>query len=388
MRQCVLHIGMNKTGSSSIQRYFSSIQEIPGWKYIRVNNAVSQSLPFYCMFDINPARHNSLQRHGIDNNRAHMLGAKWKLSLSRSLSAINQENIIISGEGINKIYAAGIADLQNYLRHFFDRIRVVGYVRHPSEYLASAFQQRLKDRKIDLCELDSVWPNYRERFEKFDTEFGIENVELVKYSRDAFPGQCVIADFCMRIGCQMPTPFNERYNKSLSREAIGILYAHRKYGQQYAPGPETMNKNRAVVTALREVGYRKFSLGGNLINQVLNRYRDDVVWMEDRLGESLSEYIDSVAATVSDENALLGINRHDCVVFIKSFQAQTGLSVNSRLPCKTTLDAEVVADIVESCYQAYSESHNHIPRSTLVDSMVEKGRWLVKLLSSLRESLK
>ena len=122
----------------------------------------------------------------------------------------------------------------------------------------------------------------------FDDVFGRANVHLWKFDPKSFVGKCVVQDFCSRLGIAFPKDRIVRVNESLSREAVALLFAYRKYGR--ALGSTAMNgpENQRLVAQLRKIGGSKFRLSAEAVRPILDRNREDIEWMEKRLGPEVS----------------------------------------------------------------------------------------------------
>jgi len=189
----IIHAGMHKTGSTSIQHTFNKLDgdrvDIPPRRGVDCN------IWFYELF-VRPAEFPEIRAQKI---------AKYRLflrTLERRRSGRALRPLLISGEGMSydhKRAEKGLIAMAEYLReHSGEDVRVIAYVRPPRSFMSSWFQQKsrgtIRNFMIDpdarrwQTVPNAYWPRYRVRFEKFDTIFGRENVTLKPFQRERLEG--------------------------------------------------------------------------------------------------------------------------------------------------------------------------------------------------------
>ena len=279
---------MHKTGTSSIQASLYGSPAGPGYRYA----------------DLGRANHSAIICAAMQPGQSDGLGGSPALAqLRRELHANAAATIVISGEGICRLDADQLRALRDVLSEYVDSVKVVAYVRPPLGYIESAFQQRLKSNDLDLMDALDSYPRYRMRFEKFDRVFGRENVELWKFDPHGFPLNCVVRDFCSRLEIDLPAERIVRVNDGLSRQAIALLYAYRKFGRNGADPILSKRIERYLVDRLTEVRGPKLRFAVAMLGSVLEDNAADIQWMEDRLGASLAEEIcDEPTAIATEED--------------------------------------------------------------------------------------
>ena len=287
MTRCIIHIGMHKTGSTSIQASLNRLAD-SRFLYADLGPEPNHSIPLCVLFSSDPARCTSnkpSKRHlGTDP-------AYWSLVRNRLDAAIGRcgdRTLLISGEDICSLARSDLAGLHRYFGARFDRVEVVAYVRSPAAYLASVFQQRVKG---DLDEFNpaAMLRGYEETFGKFDELFGRANVHLWKFDPARFPGGCVVQDFCARLGIHLPRGRVKRANDSLPRPALDLLYCYRKFGKPHGSEDMPAGEAQRLGRVLSALGTDKLRFAPELVQPILERHRADIQWMEERLGVSLDE---------------------------------------------------------------------------------------------------
>ena len=284
-RLCIIHIGMPKTGSSSIQKTLNKQLKDPGTVYIPFANdnhgGVICTL-FGGQQHINRFHNDkSVEEINIYKRNARRL-------LINTINSSDASKFIISGEAIQTLDKYHLIDLKHFMDKLFDNVKIVAYVRPPYSYISSAFQQFLKTHSTDIT-IERAYPNYKKRFGKFYTVFGSENLHLWKFDPKKFPQNNVVLDFCKKLDIDFANIKTIKKNESLSKEAIKILYSYRK--SQVTNSFYNKQKDKLIVYQLQNIGTTKFRFSPLIINPILQKYKEDIEWMERRLGEPLLEKI-------------------------------------------------------------------------------------------------
>jgi hypothetical protein len=300
----VIHFGMHKTGTSSIQESFFQNLKDPRFHYVNFGMA-NASKSISTAFRINPARYSHYVKSGTSAAQLQKLKAKALQRLDAEIAHSNDRTLILSGENIGQLSETEIGDLRNFLIRKGKSVSAIAYVRKPKEYMESAFQQRVKGGTQEL-DFDKLYPRYFSRFNKFDAVFGRESVILRIFDPKIFSGNCVIQDFCEQLGVKFLPEDVIRVNDALSLPALSLLYAYRKFGPGFGVGPRVVHENKLLVDRLRTLPGPKLRFHSSVVEPVIKKYRSDIAWMQDRLGGSLDEdlYKDDNSAVRSEEDVL------------------------------------------------------------------------------------
>jgi hypothetical protein len=155
---------------------------------------------------------------------------------------------------------------------------------------------------VDRFDIERQYRSYRLKLGKFDEIFSRERVQVWKFDVRSFPDGCAVRDFCQRLGIDLSSARVVRLNDSLPRQAVSLLYTYYKLGPKGAtamPGPKLLKR-------LTAMGNEPFRISADVIKPILEKHREDITWMEARLGQSLHEEIgDHQAGDVRDESDLL-----------------------------------------------------------------------------------
>jgi hypothetical protein len=307
MRTCFVHIGMHKAGSTAIQTAFAGYDD--GKTAVLRIGKPNHTWPILMMFSSQPdyAARRSGQR--INNLQSHVQGLR-KTIIAQFKA--RQSNYVISGEGLSMGLAFDeISNLKSFLAEWFDDIRVIVYIRDPSSYMRSAFQQSAKSSAVAFS-LDRFKPRYRERIADWITVFGRNNVDAVLFDRRGFDQGSVLHDFAHRIGADVARIGRPSGNESLKAEGFALTYAARGSLASGQLGSMQWVKLRADLYMSREYGKLEFDFSDDAYENALETQKDDIAWAEQLLQREFPPRARPVGAIVlgSDDDILR--YAHDC----------------------------------------------------------------------------
>jgi hypothetical protein len=301
--KCIIHIGMHKTGSTSIQKSLQGFAD-DHFVYANLSQDGNHSLAVFSAFAPNPERHHLHRSGGRTGDSVRAYIDRVLDDLDASISAADGRTLLISGEDIGYLPTSSLRKLNEYLYARVDDVAIMGYVRSPAAYMSSHFQQVTKNASIDTFDPGWLYRSYQKSFEKFDDIFGRENVHLWKFDPEAFPNGCVVQDFCARAGITLPQRAIVRFAESLSRQAASALYTYAKLGEAY--GSKALSGKEGVKLGHLIGGKEKFRLSPTVVHPVLEANRADITWMEARLQASLEENLgEHRPGDIRDESDLL-----------------------------------------------------------------------------------
>jgi hypothetical protein len=278
---------MMKTGTSSIQQSLAGFADNKFVWYSdragRLNHTASicSILGLVKPTDRRGNHGNTRLEHGPD--------LRAQKALDDILGMLGQRKLIFSGEAIPFLAASEIRELGDYFTgRGVDDVKVVAYVRSPASYITSV-SRATKGGGLRSLRIERLATNYRNRFEKFDQVFGRANVSFWKFDPPTFPVGCVVQDFCAKLGIDPPLDRIVRLNESLSREAVALLFTYHKEGEHLGSRAMTAGERSRLVERLSGIGNSRFRFSPDLLRPFLQNNRDDIEWMEERLGASLYE---------------------------------------------------------------------------------------------------
>lgn len=233
MIPCWLHLGMPKTGSSSIQETLYYELEDSGFVYCgfgEINGTFAMSsLAGYQSYIA------SIRQIGEGGPgrlfRRRMLG-RFQRSLAQARA--RGAALIISSEFTYGWRPDQHHWLQQFARDHRLDLRIVMYLRPPLDWIASALSEEVKyARSVThpaLTDLLNRWLGWQLDFSaRIDTlaeVYGPEALVIRPFLRSQLLDGCVVRDFCRVVGIrQLPDTIHRR-NESLSLEASQCLHLH------------------------------------------------------------------------------------------------------------------------------------------------------------------
>lgn len=304
MSRLIIHFGMHKTGSSSIQEFLFRHLADPRFRYIDLG-AANSSGKIATAFMEEPHTYHAHQKRGRSMQEVSWLRDQTIARLRAELERARGRTAILSGEFVPYLRDQELAALSDFVSSFGYSVHAVGYVRAPKAYMQSAFQQRVKEGK-DVLNPWGLYPDYRERFHRLEDVFGKDHVRFWYFDPKSFPSGCVVQDFCRRLGIEFSGENVVRVNDALSLPALSLLYTYRRFGPGYGVGPTAVRENNRLIERLRALPGAKLRFHSSLVAPVINANRADLAWMETRLGVPLVEdlVIDDEHAVRSEDDLL------------------------------------------------------------------------------------
>ena len=337
----VIHFGMDKTGSSSLRASLSARLKDPRFHYVMlgISNA---SRGLAAAFKEDPASFPFFKQSGLTPEELAKVRAEALEGLEAELRKAVGRTAVMSAEAVTNFSQAEFANLCGFIGERSGPIQAVGYIRRPRDYMESVFQQQVKGSFVAALRPRSLLGDYRARFEKFDAVLGKDNARLWLFEPRSFPDGCVVQDFCSRIGIQVPKNQVIRVNEGLSRAAVSLLFAYRKFGGGQAPRPTLFRENALLTNHLEKLGGPKLRLHSSLTAPVIRHHRDAIAWMEERLGEPLTEDLRADDAhAIRSESDLLQFPPES----LKWLAGQLGPDCAAR--CRPGMPAQEVAEWVD-----------------------------------------
>ena len=207
--EIILHIGMNKTGSTSIQKYLHNYEDensiFANLTHPKITQYFNHSKVFTQLFAKN--KHPNIPRKECEN-------------LVLSQISRNPKKLIFSAETISLFDDEEKMNLENFMTQFTRKLKIFAYVRSPLDFAKSAFQERVKTGLNYIP--NTMSPNYSKRFEYWRVSKAVD-LEIIDYDKN-LSNNDVVEDFCNRFNLVFSKNTSERLNESLSFASLILLY--------------------------------------------------------------------------------------------------------------------------------------------------------------------
>jgi len=251
---CIIHIGANKAGSTSLQRAFSLHADAlkrHGLYYINTGRAfrgdrIDRHIGFrFAMTPANMEVLGILPQHGLNSARDRLnFNIEFARSFEQEISSLPPDGtVVISDEDLFNFSSEALAEKsRNFLASHFSRISIVFYVRRPDKYVASFYSQHVKmGGAMTLVEVVDDYLGYRryhEVLEDWIKAFGIQNIKLGVCEKDFLHEGNIVSDFCQILGISPDFDTDIALNTSLSAlgcDALRIINESFGYGYDRVP---------------------------------------------------------------------------------------------------------------------------------------------------------
>ncbi|WP_108258829.1 hypothetical protein [Mangrovicoccus ximenensis] len=220
MDEVLLHIGMHKTGTTSIQ---SAILGYDDGDTVQADLEIpNHSAPLYTAFSANRAKYHYWRSFGLGPEQIEKRRSSYLEMLDAQLARTDRRRLLISGEDISILDPADKTALVDFFAARVPKIHVLCYLRAPGSYAASAFQQRITGGMAQLPAHCS--PGYRMRLEAFRTDARVTTLEVREFSRGKLAGGDAVEDFATVLGLDLARMARTSLNEGLGETAAKLLY--------------------------------------------------------------------------------------------------------------------------------------------------------------------
>lgn len=277
--EVLLHLGFNKTGTTTIQQALHGYRDARR-EYLPLAQSNHSRTLTLAFLDTAPPRNAlaTVLEGATEEDRA-----RARSDLAAAMEA-SRRAAIVSGEYLSAFAdPAACARTVDWFADRADHVRGLVYVRDPVGFTASAFQQRLRRFRVDT--LAELFPEYRARIDPWIGALGHGNVEVALYDPSSFGNGGLLGDFARRAGMPEGVLTADRTaNTSLSAEATALLYLFRNAaGDAPRAGPGARATLR-FLDALRGFGATAFRLAPEALAAETAARADEIAWTEALIG--------------------------------------------------------------------------------------------------------
>ncbi len=242
MKTLYLHIGIPKTGTTSIQHFCHENRDI-----LSSNGYFYPDFPFEYIY-IGKYRNGSfletryVDREGIRHTDIEEEYFKKGLEIIKELF-MQHDNLIISNEGvwsacfIRKRGIPRMLRLQEDAKNAGYKVKIIVYLRRQDEYLLSWYNQMVKHSINSKNAL--TWENYYKDYKKYiqpdyfkclkrlEEIFGMENIIVRRFDKKFFKDNSLFADFLDIFNLELNDSYNineenNNFNPKLSENTCEI----------------------------------------------------------------------------------------------------------------------------------------------------------------------
>lgn len=272
-KNLMLHVGMHKTGSTSIQFFSCKNRSV-----LRDHNIL------YPSPGSTGVAHHGIGKLAYSGDQKGFEEVILKIIEEAELS--NCSNILISSEVFCKSLEVPNT-IYPILREKFRKIEIIFYVREPLSWTKSAYGQQVRQK--DICYTGSYEDymlsiirsiEYKKRIQAWSRIFGRENVVVKSYESAVETG--LIQEFFEAKEVNLTVNEDEwRNNVGLSPNAINYL---RSVNKEKLPESERQNIVRLLTERQSQFAGGKYSLSEELANDLNKAWRETSIWLNYNFG--------------------------------------------------------------------------------------------------------
>jgi hypothetical protein len=293
-RRAVIHIGIEKTGTKTIQKALFSARPklLSEAQILYPSIGANLSVFLATMFrDEAPRLLQLREPDATDESSVVRLREKYRASLEADMADPDWQTLVISAEALCGFGPKAIARLLEWLSRHVGEITVVAYVRHPVGWTRSAVPQRLKaGETFDQLYNNLPRPKWRQRFTPWLDAVGLERFRLVSFE-DAVEGDGILASFCDAVGLSRETVLSLAHaraaNESMSLEAALILDSLNRQRPLFRDGKVSPERRWHGSNTIKLIPGNKFVLSAELAAKARAFSRPDLEWLNDTFGTNL-----------------------------------------------------------------------------------------------------
>lgn len=349
----ILHVGMPKTGSSSIQESMLHGLRDPRFRYLALG-FVNASRPIQTLFADRPVAAHTHRAQGVSAQAMQNRKEFFSDCFERQIQKAKQEKAtpILSAEDCWFLSAQELARLRDKIHTFGFIPQVVAYLRSPLGWTTSMYQELLKSGHHQFADQlllgSDVAPpatatmgcDYLPHIEKFESVFGKENLLVRSFRRQDLVDGCVVSDFCKTMGIDFPKSRVQRTNESLSLETSRFLFAVNRFVREQHAIP--FRKILFLLRRLNEYPGKPLRLDP----RILEPFVDNLAFQLDQLRKNYHVDLEEDWREIghSDVESTRLTSERDMLVF--SEESLSWLAKSVSIAPHETIDSEISAERV------------------------------------------
>ena len=294
-RKIILHIGLPKTGTTTIQNALYANREFllkqEGILYPSLEP--NMTTPLRTIFRDSSPQSFANRMAGLTAEEEAIRRKKYRDLLEAEISSREWDVLLLSAEGVCNMPEPEIAKLRGWGEKYSSDWTVLACVRHPLTYTRSVIPQVMRngDTLRELYETPPL-PNFRGRISKVLSIFGQENVRVFDFETATESEDGIVGTFAREAGLTAQSSKflasrAVRKNESLSLEAVRILDSLNRQRPLFIGNVRAPRRSGRELYYIGRIKGRKFDLPDSVKESVRSRSREDVIWLNERFGLDL-----------------------------------------------------------------------------------------------------
>lgn len=297
--KCIVHVGMPKTGTTSIQNSMYLRLADPRFQYIGMDHP---NASVYMAPILGVAVQKFLYRN-VDDAPAHLhrLAGHYEVRLREALKQARDHGRcpIISAEFMWNQKQQFHERLRDFLATEGFSAHVIAYVRPIKSFLESRFQQGVKlgsaqfDPAICARAAQDRPYSYSVRLEALEAVFGADRLIVRPFVRSALAEGCAVRDFCINLGITFDPRMVIKANESISADAVKMLYAYNRTVRVSQAHLRASAPPHTMIGRLRELSGGPIRFHSSLLHQALEEIGEQNRVIQRKWGFDISEDIEA-----------------------------------------------------------------------------------------------
>ena len=298
IKNIYLHVGIHKTGTSSIQDSLyheqnNQLLKKHGYLYPRCWPP-NHSDPIHSVFCDDPTKYfvNILRKYTPEQIK--QINETYLADLEKTAEESGCDKLILSAEAASVLPPHNIQRLKDYLETTFpnSKVKVIAYVREPISWAVSSIQQTIRGAGDTYSSgfkriKESMGGLYRYRLKKFTEIFGEKSVKVYRFEDAIKYHYGIVGHFLRAIGVKESDLKNYsiiRSNEGSSLVAIDIISFINEKIPLFLDGK--LNPKRSDVDCLIFSGIRgtKFDIPVHDKFDLMEINYEDAVWLKKNFG--------------------------------------------------------------------------------------------------------
>lgn len=360
-----LHIGTEKTGTQTIQKYLSdnrhSLRD-QGFSLLSSPGQLNaRKLVAYCQeeseFDDFFKDHQISDAAGKSNFRS-----KFLKEFESEISEIprNVHSIVMSSEHFHSRLRniETIRKLKELLDQYFDEISIICYFREQSQVVQGLYSTAIKSgftgnySKFEQnCQVENHYYNYLEFFSKWSQVFGINNLKASIYCFEKFQGSDLCAEFSKLTGISMTGLSAPQLRANESLGTLGIEIG-RSINQAFPRYSSDGSLNRLRIELMQEMERTPIAKRGRLQSPerlaIFERFDEsNRAFARKFLASNVNPFLRPDNDVRQDAPEDVTVSGAEAISLIAKL-----LGILAKIPRLTGKDLALVASVAESFQQA------------------------------------
>ncbi|MBA6414280.1 hypothetical protein H2508_14285 [Parahaliea sp. F7430] len=299
-----LHVGLGKTGSSSIQRaavgQHDQLLDVHGIHFPLIDGDPrpfngNHTLFLSSLFGSKPELQRPNQLYGLGSYDAISKANEDVLrQFEQGFLATSATKLLLSAEGVGHYSRGRMQRLADWLYTFTSDVRVVACLRNPIDALSSEIQQRLKTGAIlENLYRDPPHYSYRTVLTDLESVFGRSSFLLYDYADAIESRGGLVAEFFRQIGLSLSgmdeVLDGEVVNTSMSQEGALLLSALNRQRPLFVNGSVNPSRSPEDVLEFISIPGKKYQAPEWVYRQLRSQVEPELAWLYSNYGLILRE---------------------------------------------------------------------------------------------------